>query len=140
MNQALFVDEQFTSHSSLVLPFKIDCDALSDEGVACFARIAHEQMGLPWSRIGEVVAVGERDGTNAAPNTRHAPTRLARALREHVAKDKRWTLILDDVYTTGASIEAARMGHAWAIGLVLFARTKPPEWIKYILALNPALR
>lgn len=133
----LFINESFKSHSGLMLPFKIECDALSDDDIECFARIAHEQMGLPWNQIGKVVAVGERRASRLSP---HAPTRLARALRPWATKGGPYALVIDDVYTTGASIADEMAKHEMSMGLVIFAREDPLPGIDYIFALNPNLR
>lgn len=40
----LFKDEQFESAAGISLPFKIDCDALSDEDLACIVKNASQSI------------------------------------------------------------------------------------------------
>ena len=126
----LFVKGQFTSHSGLVLPFKINCDALTDEDLDCLASIAHERLQLPWKDIGKVVGV-PRGGL-----------RLAAILQQYAGHGP-LKLIVDDVLTTGHSMAAMRAEELWpetCLGLVIFARSEPESWIQTIFRLNRFLR
>jgi hypoxanthine phosphoribosyltransferase len=66
--------------------------------------------------------------------------RLATALIKYTTLDARSVLIVDDVLTTGASMEQTRgrfEGSAEQIrGVVIFARAKCPDWITTIFQLN----
>jgi len=65
----------------------------------------------------------------------HKP-RLGIALQKYVDKDAKNHLIVDDVLTTGRTIEEARYS-TWAenpkngdvFGVVIFARGKCPDWV-----------
>lgn len=120
----LFVDEPFRSHSGLDLAWKIDCDALTDADLATLAAQVHRKF----SHFHRVVGV-PRGGL-----------RFATAL-EPYADPKVYgvTLIVDDVLTTGASMEKMRDSLAtdYVIGVVIFARTPCPRWIRPIFTLAP---
>lgn len=108
----LFKYGAFTSHSGLHLPDKIDCDALTkadwDTLAAWVAR-----------RIDFKAAIGIPNGGLA----------FAQALQQH-CKPKGCTLIVDDVLTTGASMEKARCSvEGLSCGVVVFARGKLPDWV-----------
>lgn len=106
---ALIVAKSFVSHSGLNLDFKIDCDALSDADIAALAAIIARRV-----EFGSVLGI-PRGGL-----------RLAKALEPYASVGPR--LIVDDVLTTGASMEAARMSDA-DIGVVIFARGPCPDWV-----------
>lgn len=112
----LFVDGDFVAHSGDTLGFKIDCDALADADLATLARQFANS-----AKFGEVVSV-PRGGD-----------RFAAALRKHCTAGP--TLIVDDVLTTGRSMEQARRrvpglsAYSAAIGVVIFARGPYPKWI-----------
>ncbi len=103
----------FKSNSGKVLPWKIECDDLTSQDWECAARIVMDCVG--W--FGEVEGV-PRGGLS-----------FANALRPFVTGGP--LLIVDDVLTTGSSMEAQRNGRA-AIGFVLFARGTCPHWIRPI--------
>lgn len=99
----------FVLHSGDRSPFRINADALDDETLhACAAWLAEK---LP--PFGEVVGIPE------------GGLRLAKAMEAHATEGP--VLIVDDVLTTGRSMETEREGHE--IGAVLFARGPCPEWI-----------
>lgn len=101
----------FASHSGLQLSFKIDADALSDQDWASVAKIITHKM--IFSRVIGIPRGG---------------IRMAEALRPYCT-DGYPTLIVDDVLTTGRSMERERLAHPGALGVVLFARTRPPTWV-----------
>lgn len=115
----LFVNEPFTSRAGLPLDWKIECDALSDADIetitAMIARrfLFRQAIGIP------------RGGL-----------RLARALQMYRLPGHP-ILIIDDVFTTGKSMQAARkdLGNN-TIGVVIFARGKCPDWITPIFQLT----
>jgi hypothetical protein len=114
----LFVDGEFKSHSGAVLPFKIDCDALSAADIETLAEEISRRF-----RFGSVFGV-PRGGE-----------RLAEALRDHISFDDPTTLIVDDVLTTGASMEDARERFGSpTIGVVIFARGPCPNWVTPLFA------
>jgi orotate phosphoribosyltransferase len=102
--------KRFVSHSGRQLDFKIECDALTDEEIATFAAIIAARQGFS-----EVVGV-PRGGI-----------RLADALRSHCTEGP--LLVVDDVLTTGWSMEEYRAGGHDVIGAVMFARGPCPDWV-----------
>lgn len=110
----LFQLGNFTLHSGATSAWKIDCDALTDDDLAALAVMAAEQLS-PFS----IVVGVERGGV-----------RFAQAMHKHVDPDG-IVLIVDDVLTTGASMEEIRK--RWSdehtMGLVIFARSQPPGWV-----------
>lgn len=96
----LFEFGWFTSHAGLHLPFKIDCDALTDDTLRGIAKM------LRWKfAFSEVHAVPSDE---TLPRTPAGP-RLARILREEFTLVAGYPpLIVDDVLTTGMSMEEAR--------------------------------
>ena len=109
---SLFNLGQFTLHSGAQSPFKIDCDALTDADLEALAQIGAQMVPL----FGKVEGV-PRGGL-----------RLKAALDKYA--DARWSqlLIVDDVLTTGGSMERQRNGRQ-AVGLVIFARGPCPSWV-----------
>lgn len=111
----LFVNGELTSHSGLSLPYKIECDALSDAEIATIAAEVARRITFQ-----EVIGV-PRGGL-----------RLAAAL-ERYRSDTGGLLIVDDVLTTGRSMEELRAGHI-AQGVVIFARGPCPTWVTPLFA------
>ena len=109
----LFKQGKFTSHSGLVLDWKIDCDALSDEDIETIAYVASRMVGT-FSGVFGIPTGGER---------------LAKALDKYSnPRAPAQCLIVDDVLTTGKSMEEAAKKLPPSKGFVIFARTNPPEW------------
>lgn len=109
----LFQFGAFKLHSGAWSPWKIDCDAITDdELLACAELIA---LNVRFSEVEGVPTGG---------------TRLAMMLRRWRLPPSQGAplLIVDDVLTTGASMEELRAGRD-AIGVVLFARGKCPRWV-----------
>jgi hypothetical protein len=121
----LFVAGDFAAHSGGMLPWKIDCDALSDASITAMAKeIA--------SRIHFGIAQGIPEGGR----------RLASALRQYEYRNDPLILLVDDVLTTGGSMEETRAGLLAAgvppdrvAGVVLFARRTPPPWVRAVFQL-----
>ena len=107
----------FRSHSGKTLPFKIECDDLSNEDWECLAWIVTNNV-RPFGSVEGIPRGGEY---------------LANVLQQYVTKGP--LLIVDDVYTTGKSMEEQRNKRN-AKGAVIFARTTPPDWIKAVFILN----
>lgn len=116
----LFETGDFILHSGLGSNYKIDCDALSDSDIATIALMIKDRL----PPFGEVEGVPQ------------GGLRLANELRKYVTpgvERKGWygakaLLIVDDVFTTGMSMEEHR-GWRLAMGAVIFARDETPEWI-----------
>lgn len=111
---------EFTLHSGKKSTFKIDCDALTNDDIEVIALML--KYRLP--PFGEVEGVPQ------------GGLRLAAAMRKYAVpgvQRKGWygataLLIVDDVFTTGMSMEEHRGGRP-AMGAVIFAREETPEWI-----------
>lgn len=110
----LFKDGYFTAHSGVTLPWKIECDTLTDEDWAWAAQVAANNIG-PFLKVEGVPRGG---------------LKFAEALRKHAVDYQGATplVIVDDVLTTGDSMNRHR-GSLPAIGVVLFARGICPDWI-----------
>jgi len=118
----LFESGEFKSHSGKTLPFKIDCDYLNNDDIDCIAKYIASKC-----TFGMVIGIPS------------GGDRLADALEQHVKTDAPFNvLIVDDVLTTGASMEyekASMLGHVHKddiIGWVIFARAEPAQWINYM--------
>lgn len=124
---ALFKPGDFTAHSGITLPWKVNCDALTYKDWECVASIASALIG-PFGNV-EGVPLGGFE--------------FAEALREYSfhtsPSETRYTelLIVDDVLTTGDSMNRWRGGRK-ATGIVLFARGTCPDWVTPIWTLTPA--
>ena len=108
----LFENKPFVSHSGVRLPFKINCDALRDKDIATIATIVHRRFAF--SKVHPIPRGG---------------TRLAKALEQFCVPGA-GTIIVDDVFTTGASMKKAwhEIGHD-SIGVVIYARNRCPSWV-----------
>ncbi len=111
----LFRLGDFTLSSGEASPFKIDCDALSDEDWAAVAAMLAEQLP-PFYSVDGVPRGG---------------LKLAEAMRKYVRRGGGKHLIVDDVLTTGGSIARWRQRYpgCQVIGAVLFARGPAPSWV-----------
>jgi orotate phosphoribosyltransferase len=116
---ALFIDNEFTGHAGSTLKFKIECDALTHEDIEAIAAIIARTH--TFSKVHGVPRGG---------------LRLAQALEKYVSPDG-LTLIVDDVLTSGMSMEEARKDCKDEIlGIVIFARGPCPEWVKPVFQLS----
>ena len=113
----LVIPGQFVAHSGGILDYKIECDSLSDRDIEGVAGA----LALMLSEFGSVEGV-PRGGL-----------RLAKALEPFATKGP--LLIVDDVCTTGASLEAHRAGRD-AIGAVIFNRGHLPSWCRALFHTN----
>ena len=122
----LFQCKKFTSHSGLELDFKIDCDYLTDSDIECIAKLIAKR-----TKFGGVYGI-PRGGE-----------RLADALEPYSDRRSKTLLIVDDVLTTGRSIEEARAwfdnGYWDITGWVIFARKKPPKWVNAVFVLGEVI-
>ncbi len=119
-----FQNEPFVSHSGLKLPFNINCDGLTDEDIETLALIIKRAFSF-----GKVHGV-PRGGL-----------RLAEALKKYCSPNGGSTLIVDDVCTTGTSMEQARRGiDRSSFGIVIYARQDCPSWITPMFTLGPDFR
>lgn len=119
----LFQCKKFTSHSGLKLDFKIDCDYLSDSDIKCVAKLIAKK-----TRFGHVYGIPS------------GGTRLAEALEPYSDPHSNTLLIVDDVLTTGQSMEEVKKYFETlkyeVAGWVIFARRKPPKWVNAVFVLS----
>lgn len=100
--------------------FKIDCDALSDEDLDTLALLVAED-----SRVGTFHKV---EGVPTG-GLRFAKALERYALSKYTDAQNPRVLIVDDVLTTGGSMERQRAGRDRVQGVVIFARGKCPDWV-----------
>jgi len=102
------------------LPFKIDCDALTDEDWRDIAGLVASNMSFS-----DVYGI-PRGGI-----------KLAEALTPYCVNKGYPTLIVDDVMTTGNSMLEARKKFTGTIGFVLFDRSNyNNDWIYSLFKVN----
>ena len=116
----LFQRIDFTSHSGLDLTWKIEMDALTRDEWECIAHMIFE-LSPPFKE-----AIGIPRGG----------VKLGKLLNLHgTGKREDPICIVDDVLTTGGSMNEFKQKRHWRnpskyIGWVVFARNKPPSWVK----------
>lgn len=122
----LFKQGEFTSHSGLALPFKIECDSLTDEDIECIAE--HIASKTSFGVVQGIPRGGDR---------------LAAALEKYAVWEAPFqVLIVDDVLTSGMSMEAAKrrmptqVHEDDVIGWCIFARSEPPSWVHSMFRLG----
>lgn len=117
----IFRNEPFISHAGLKLPYKIDCDDLTDEDIKTLAAIISRKW--KFSRVFGITRGG---------------LRLASALEKYCLPNSDYfRLIVDDVYTTGKSMrEKRREIGTRSFGVVIYSRGKCPSWVKPIFILS----
>lgn len=113
----LFVWGEFQAHSGETLEWKIDCDALTYADMETLAVLITRRVGA-FSRVEGVPRGG---------------LLLADILSHYTMPDGP-LLIVDDVCTTGKSMEAHRAGRD-AVGYVIFSRGGLPGWAQAIFTL-----
>lgn len=117
---SLFKKEDFIGHSGKKLQWKIECDALTNEDWKTLAFMISQKI-----QFNKVVGV-PRGGLQ-----------LAKELEKYKDPESKTILIVDDVLTTGGSMEDAKRG--WQgniVGYVVFSRQKPTDWIKSIFTME----
>ena len=110
---------RFQLHSGQQSSFLIDCGSLTDED---------------WWNLAFLIASKVQFGS--VEGVPRGGLALAKALEQLATSGP--LLIVDDVLTTGASMEEKRAGRE-AIGIVLFARGDYPKWVMPIFRFNEAL-
>ncbi len=135
----LFNFAEFVLSSGKKSKVKIDCDALSDKDINTLAEMIRVLVGQPFGSVEGIPQGG---------------LKLAEALREFATDGAH--LIVDDVFTTGGSIQRQRQNRASGlpygqlpledpncqiIGAVIFTRGKLPEsgWVKAIWHMDASL-
>ena len=118
----LFVAGEFTAHSGDVLPFKIDCDALTDADLATLAA-EFARRSVRFSGVRGIPRGGIRFAAALARYATRSPLDPP--------------LIVDDVLTTGTSMEMIHdLAPPNAIGVVIFARGPCPSWVTPLFQLS----
>ncbi len=118
----MFLDQPFTSHSGLSLTWKVECDQLTKEDWRCIAKVVADGMAFK-----KVIGIP------------YGGTLFAEALKPYCDDQSTYILIVDDVLTTGKSMEEVKEKllaedpdlRSWMIrGLVLYSRAlEVPFWI-----------
>lgn len=119
MNSLLLL-ESFISHSGKKLDFKIECDFLTDDDLKVFVYIILKKYNFS-----KVVGI-PRGGI-----------RLSNMLKQHQNSESKNILIVDDVLTTGGSMEKmkSKFVNKNIKGVVIFSRGETPDWIDPIFQL-----
>lgn len=121
---SLFNFGSFVLHSGGQSDLKIDCDALTNaDWKALAAYVVWHVINKPFASVEGVPQGG---------------LRLAGALRDYRTTDG-GLLIVDDVCTTGASLEKQRRGRK-AEGVVVFNRGELPNWVTALFTFNSTNR
>ena len=116
VGRSLFVKQDLILHSGEKSDFKIECDALTDEDLECLAYLVSKKYSF--FRVRGVPTGGER---------------LAAKLEKYESDDAEDFLLVDDVLTTGNSMEHCKKQILGNVnGVVIFARGNCPEWIEPI--------
>lgn len=116
---ALFQLGTFKLHSGEISTFKIECDALTEQDWNTLAW-------LIYSKIRFQLVFGVPTGG----------LRLAEVLRKYESKNEvDPILIVDDVLTTGSSIQELRSRYPGSQGFVVFARGPLPKGVRALFTL-----
>lgn len=113
---SLFQAGDFKLHSGARADFLIECAALTQQDIFALAEFIGRRM-----KFGSVEGV-PRGGL-----------RLANALEDFCGRGG--PLIVDDVLTSGASMEKQRGDREGAQGVVIFARGPYPTWIRPVFVI-----
>lgn len=120
----LFQLGNFQLHSGERSRWKIECDALTDNDLEAIALMIVEQVPAPFGHVHGIPRGG---------------LRLAKELIQYTTTDAAPVLVVDDVLTTGASMEEARRRFnddgRDVFGAVIFARGPCPDWIMPVFAM-----
>lgn len=101
----LFQYGNFVSHAGKDLKWKIECDALSDSDWDCLAQIVADR-----TQFGSVYGI-PRGGV-----------KFQKALEKYIKPGHPLRLVVDDVYTTGKSMNDVMQ--SGDLGYVVFARNR----------------
>ena len=129
MRDTLFVKKDFVMHSGGTAHYKIECDALTDEDIETLAWIIAQKTR-------ETVPGHEGSGIYSVYGVPRGGVRLAKAVEKYIDPKGTIKLIVDDVLTTGASMQAAKDRGMGEVGVVVFARGPCPDWVKPIFTMH----
>lgn len=131
-DQSFIVPGDFVSRAGIKLPFKVDCDYLSDSTIEAIAQIVASRY--TFNTVAPIFSGGNR---------------LARALVKYETSDRikaGYTyLIVDDVTTTGSSFIEKRdyilsttcSSNPNILGFTIFSRGSLPYWVTTLFQVNP---
>ena len=125
---SIFQEVDFKSHSGLDLSWKIECDGVSKK---------------EWKCLSEMIMDYEKRPFQSAIGIPRGGVMLGSYLNQHSTQNPDDPyLIVDDVLTTGGSMEDFRKEHFSkknVIGWVVFARGFPPQWCRALFQMpfNP---
>jgi len=124
------VRQVFRMHSGRTSHFKIECDELTNDEIDAFAMLIAEMMH-PFGKVYGIPRGGMR---------------IREALLPYLQPMSERVLIVDDVLTTGRSMNEKRFeligeGHRidLIIGAVMFSRGPQPMWVDSVFNLHPRL-
>jgi len=126
----LFEHGSFKLKSGATSEWKIECDALTNDDWKTLAAIGAKL-------VGEFSSVWSCGG---------ASEKFALALREHISDARSPPLVVDDVLTTGKTMELMRKALTRSLpdpeikGLVAFARGECPSWVQALFRVNMGVR
>ena len=135
----LFKSGTFKLHSGEQSNYIIDCKVFSDQDWYTLAQISVDKLppfgivegvptgGLKFAEKLRNHATCETCGHSYYPHSGHTITQ-ASCYDCKLFKPINKLLIADDVFTTGQSM-VEQLGNRDGIGIVVFARRKPPSWI-----------
>lgn len=131
----LFQRGDFIFTSGARSPIKFEFDKATDEDIEFFALIGAHQVGY----FGKVVPVPKGKSGSPIDNAK----RLAHAMHKYI-RDCGVALIVDDVWTTGKSMEACRIENMrphpfQPIGWVAFAYERPASWVTAGFVMSPTV-
>ena len=126
---------KFTLSSGIPSIFKIDCEKFNNDEIMMHAFLASRLMaGSQPLRASKIVSIPK------------GGDRLAQVLNDACRKDDTAPIyIVDDVYTTGASMKRMRaelneqFPNADIRGVVLYARGPVPDWVQAVFNINNKL-
>lgn len=126
----LFNYGEFNLSSGTKSNFKIDCDALTDEDIDSIAQLVSDAIYFNEIQFRSIVSI---------------PTggdRFAKALSKYLTVDEENdmlpVLLVDDVFTTGKTINKYRQKYEYTETLVLFSRGDHiAEQVEAVFSLDP---
>ena len=115
-------------HSGGTAHYKVECDALTDDDLDTLAYIVAE-------KVRSMMPDHSGSGILSVYGVPSGGTRFAKALEKYTDPCGTLKLIVDDVLTTGKSMEVAKAQGHGEHGVVIFARGICPDWVKPIFSM-----